>query len=82
MINVLIFEKHVDNHEAVGKLITYALQNKQREVAYTVALETSEITGFSQLVLDSISEELNQFEGEKQKLTRILNGELRSELYR
>lgn len=56
LINVLVFEKHVDNHQAVGKLITHALHHKQREVAYTIALETSEITGFSQLVLESISE--------------------------
>ena len=55
LVNVFIFEKHVDDHEHVGKLITHTLANSQKELAYTIALEVSEINGFSNLVLESIS---------------------------
>lgn len=82
LINVFIFEKHVDDHQHVGKLITHTLLNKQKEVAYTIALEVSEINGFTQLVLEAISDELSEFPEEKAKLTRILSGELRNELHR
>ena len=82
LINVLVLEKSIDNYQAVGRLILHSLQSKRQEVAYTLALETAEIYGFSQLVLESITEELEQMPDEKPKVTRILSGQLRDEVTR
>lgn len=61
-------------------MIIHILQSKQREVAYTLALEISEIYGFSQLVLESIAEDLEKLPEEKPKITKILTGQLRDEI--
>lgn len=65
------------DYENAAKVIYELIKRGEKEVAYTLALEVSEIHGFNKKVLDSIPVEPG-FENDRKTLSTIISGEFAS----
>lgn len=74
-INVLQILYSKGDFEAVSRIIYDCLKTNQKEIAYTLALEVSEMHGFNKKVLASIPIEA-EMENERKVLETILEGKL------
>lgn len=67
------------DYEIVSKIIYELVKRGEKEIAYTLALEVSEIHGFNKKVLASIPIEA-EFEAERKILSDIIEGEFASNI--
>mgnify|MGYP000962591936 FL=1 len=80
-INLVIMFKYNDDFATVSALIYELVKRKELEIAYTLALEVSEMHGFNSKVAKAIPIEVG-FEKERRDLIFILDGRFKEDLHR
>lgn len=80
-INLVIMFKYNDDFATVSSIIYELIKRKELEIAYTLALEVSEMHGFNAKVAEAIPIEVG-FEKERRDLIFILDGRFKEDLHR
>lgn len=78
-LNLLQILQIKGDYENAAKAIYELVKRGEKEIAYTLALEVSEINGFNSKVLEAIPVEPG-FENERKVLNNIISGEFTSEV--
>lgn len=79
-LNILQILQVKGDFERVAQIIYECVKREEREIAYTLALEVSEMHGFNKKVLASIPIE-NAYESERKILADIIEGNFADEIH-
>lgn len=80
-INLVIMFKYNNDYETVSGIIYELVKRKEVEIAFTLALEVSEMHGFNLKVANAIPVEV-EFEKERRDLIYILDGRFKEVIHK
>lgn len=72
-LNLLQILQVKGDYENVARIIYELIKKDEKEIAFTLALEISEIHGFNKKVLDAIPVE-PEFEAQRKVLSEVISG--------